>query len=76
MVNDAPIPEPKGHDILIRIIAAGLNPVDWKRCETIFMAPGLVGLDCVGIVEARGPEVSEAFIVGKTLVASHGSLIR
>lgn len=40
------------------------------------MSPGPVGLDCVGIVEAKGPDVSPTFELGKTLVASHGSLMR
>ncbi len=40
------------------------------------MAPGPVGLDCVGVVEAKGPDVAETFVIGETLVASHGALTR
>lgn len=62
--------------MLIRIFTAGVNAVDWKRCTHLYFGPGLVGLDAVGIVEAVGPNVSPAYVPGKTLVASFGSLLR
>ena len=30
-IVEAPIPVPKENDILIKVIRAGVNPVDWMR---------------------------------------------
>lgn len=29
-LEDAPRPEPKDDEILVRVVAAGVNPIDWK----------------------------------------------
>ena len=31
--EDAPIPEPGPGEALVRVYAAGVNPIDWKTCE-------------------------------------------
>jgi NADPH:quinone reductase len=55
------------HDVLIRVMAAGVNPADWQARKQSFgplNAIGLImGLDGAGIVEAVGAEVSR-FKVG------------
>lgn len=59
----APGPPPSGH-VTIRVHAAALNPVDYKR--TPFFQdenPSIVGYDAAGVVEAVAPDVT-TFSVG------------
>ncbi|MFJ6794216.1 NADP-dependent oxidoreductase [Streptomyces sp. NPDC091268] len=55
-------PEPGPGDILVRVHAAGVNPVDWKtRATGALIAWGetpIVGWDVSGTVEAVGPGVT------------------
>ena len=69
-VEEAPTPEPRQGEVLVRIHAAGINPVDWKTCAGEGVAPRLEdpfpfipGWDVSGVVEALGAGVSE-FKVG------------
>jgi NADPH:quinone reductase len=62
-------------DIVVRMKAGGLNPVDWKKCD--WHAPRSIGIDGCGIVEEIGSEVDvKVFIPQKTLVYFHGPLNR
>lgn len=59
---DQPIPKPGGKDLLVRVVAAGMNPVDTKmrvRSEKDLV----LGWDVFGYVEETGKEVAE-FEVG------------
>lgn len=62
-LEDVPIPEPKGSQLLVRIIAAGVNPVDtYLRTGNHAHAPKLPytpGKDAAGIVEAVGESASK-----------------
>lgn len=56
-------PTPKGHDLLVKILAISVNPVDFKirqsaAIDTILDIPKIIGWDAVGIVEAIGEKVS------------------
>jgi zinc-binding alcohol dehydrogenase family protein len=54
-------PEPKGHDLLIKIEAVSVNPVDYKVRQRIKDAqnpPRILGWDAAGIVESTGSKVS------------------
>ena len=69
-VEDAPTPEPRQGEVLVRIHAAGINPVDWKTCAGEGVAsrledpfPFIPGWDVSGVVEALGAGVS-GFKVG------------
>ena len=56
--EDAPRPEPKENQILVRVIAAGVNPVDTYVRSGKFGAatlPLIPGRDIAGIVEEVGP---------------------
>jgi zinc-binding alcohol dehydrogenase family protein len=59
---EIPRPAPGPRDLLVKVQAVSVNPVDMKRrrFETPAMAPGykLLGYDAAGIVEAVGSEVS------------------
>ncbi|MBK5569019.1 zinc-binding alcohol dehydrogenase family protein [Ensifer sp. SSB1] len=58
---ELPKPEPKGHDILVAVHAAAVNPVDVKMRapkDKIEEPPRVLGWDASGIVEAVGPDVT------------------
>ena len=55
--EDIPEPQPGPGEILIRVIAAGVNPIDWKIRSGYMPGlplPMIMGLDVTGIVEAVG----------------------
>src|SRR5438128_1742844 len=61
--EDAPMPEMGLDDILVKIHAAGINPIDWKKREGYgdFLAshnPAILGWDVSGTVEQIGPMVT------------------
>ncbi|MFB9685888.1 NADP-dependent oxidoreductase [Amycolatopsis plumensis] len=56
-VTEAPRPEPGPTEVLVRVRAAGINPVDWKvRRGGGFLGepPFTVGWDVAGVVEQAG----------------------
>ena len=61
-------PTPTGYDLLVKIAANSVNPVDFKirqmaAQDTILDTPKVIGWDAVGVVEAVGEQVSR-FKVG------------
>lgn len=61
-------PSPDGHDLLVKIAAISVNPVDFKirqtaAKDTVLDTPKIIGWDAVGTVEAVGDKVSK-FKVG------------
>jgi NADPH:quinone reductase-like Zn-dependent oxidoreductase len=53
--------EPAPTEILVRVLAAGVNPIDWKTRRTGGMLgspPFTVGWDVSGVVEGAGPGVT------------------
>ncbi len=58
--EDVPVPQPGPGEIRIRVIAAGVNPADWKMREGWMKVPLPItmGLDLAGIVDAAGEQVS------------------
>jgi NADPH:quinone reductase-like Zn-dependent oxidoreductase len=65
-VVDAERPEPIPTEVLVRVRAAGVNPVDWKTRERggfLGEPPFTVGWDVAGVVEAVGFGVTR-FAVG------------
>ena len=62
--EDAPRPHPGAGEVLVRIHAAGINPVDWKIREGQLKAmlhhafPLVLGWDLSGVVEALGPNLT------------------
>jgi len=60
---ETPVPEPKGRDLLVKIKAISVNPVDFKirqnsTKDTILETPKVIGWDAVGTVEAVGEDVT------------------
>jgi NADPH:quinone reductase-like Zn-dependent oxidoreductase len=63
--EDAPRPEAEAGEVLVRVHAAGVNPVDWKtrggggQAKKIGESfPLVLGWDLSGVVEEVGPEVT------------------
>src|SRR6184192_2259191 len=58
--EDAPRPEPKDDEILVRVIAAGVNPVDAYARQGMLAKrgldnrPAIIGYDISGVVEKTG----------------------
>ena len=69
-VASLPIPTPLPTEIRVRVLAAGINPVDWKTREGHGMAgvigdpPFVLGWDVAGVVDALGFGVT-TFTVGE-----------
>jgi len=75
--EDAPRPEPKENQILVRVIAAGVNPVDAAaRSEKYakffgITVPFIPGYDIAGVVEKAGAKVTK-FKAGDSVYAYIG----
>lgn len=65
-------PEPQEDEVLVRVYAAGVNPVDWKiragymKDFRPIPMPYIPGLDLAGVVEEVGPNVT-AFQKGQAV---------
>jgi NADPH:quinone reductase-like Zn-dependent oxidoreductase len=72
--EDAPRPEPKDDQVLVRVIAAGVNPVDASirsgKYAKLFgtMLPFIPGFDIAGVVEKTGARITK-FKAGDALYA-------
>lgn len=65
-ITEVPRPEPEPTEVLVRVTAAGVNPVDWKtRANGGYLGdpPFTVGWDVAGVVEELGFGVTR-FAVG------------
>jgi NADPH:quinone reductase-like Zn-dependent oxidoreductase len=64
-LEDVPRPEPQNGQVLIRVIAAGVNPVDAAVREGYFTSisgekfPLIIGYDVAGVVEKVGSSVTK-----------------
>ena len=63
-LEDVPVPVPAADEVLVRVVAAGVNPVDWKirsgRMAGAFpvKTPATLGWDAAGVVAAAGAGVT------------------
>ena len=77
-LRDVACPEPAGQrDLLVRLKAAGVNPVDTKlRSKGVYVTgegPDILGCDGAGVVEAVGAGV-QRFAVGDELYFCNGGI--
>lgn len=76
-IGEAEKPQCGNHEILVQVIAAGINPVDTKvRKNGLFIdhgLPAILGCDGAGIVEKVGTEVSR-FQPGDPVYYCYGGL--
>ena len=58
--QDVELPKPTatGHDLLVRVEAISVNPVDTKQRKMESPAPRVLGWDAAGTVESVGPQVT------------------
>jgi len=57
-IKEIPVPQPGPHDVLVRVVAAGVNPIDWKRRDRPDQRlPFVLGQDFAGIVSETGGRV-------------------
>lgn len=74
LVDDRPTPRVPPGSALVRVVAAGVNPVDWKAMagglDAIYDAvfPVVPGWDVAGVVEQLGPD-TPGFAVGDEVMA-------
>lgn len=61
--EDAPLPQILPDEVLIKVYAAGINPIDWKAREGFlkgvrtYQFPLILGWDVSGVIEATGSAV-------------------
>lgn len=64
-VRQMPLPVPEVDDVLIKVHAASINPVDWKirqgmtKILTGFRFPKILGSECAGEIAATGRNIKE-----------------
>jgi NADPH:quinone reductase-like Zn-dependent oxidoreductase len=59
-IEDVPVPEPGAGELRIRVMAAGVNPADWKiRQGGRGTLPMTLGLDVAGVVDVVGEGVTQ-----------------
>jgi zinc-binding alcohol dehydrogenase family protein len=54
---ELPAPSPTGHDLLVRVEAISVNPVDYKQRKQA-TSSRVLGWDACGVVQAVGPDAS------------------
>ncbi|OOQ90213.1 putative alcohol dehydrogenase, zinc-containing [Penicillium brasilianum] len=78
VLDSRPIPEPIGNQVLVRIVAAGINPHDQKGRDRgllveKYLPHAILANDISGIVERIGPDVKR-FSVGDRVVGQSNIL--
>jgi NADPH:quinone reductase-like Zn-dependent oxidoreductase len=72
-LDEVPRPAPGPNDLLVRVHATAVNPVDWKLRSGLhvvrYRLPWILGLDASGVVEAVGSGVTR-FAVGDEVWSS------
>lgn len=69
--DDVPVPKPTKDQLLVKVGAASINPVDWKLMKGDFpgQKSGTCGADVCGVVESIGPDTTTDLKVGDTVYA-------
>jgi len=59
-IKEIPAPRPGPSDVLVRVVAAGVNPIDWKRRDRPDTPlPLVLGQDFAGVVSEVGDRVAK-----------------
>ena len=76
LVREVPTPEPTANEVLVRITAIGVNPIDWKvRDGATRKMPFVLGQDFAGVVVGKGGDVTRYAIDQRVfgIARNHGS---
>ncbi|HTN69206.1 MAG TPA: NADP-dependent oxidoreductase [Dysgonamonadaceae bacterium] len=79
--TDVDRPEPKADEILVKIYAAGVNPIDWKIRDGIYgiKLPFIPGADFAGTVEETGTDIKKFKtgdeVYGKIIVGCYAEYV-
>lgn len=61
-IMSVPKPQPKPHQVLVKVCATSINPVDYQTrrgdYRSLVKLPAIIGVDISGVVEAVGESVS------------------
>ena len=61
-IQEVPKPQPKPHQILVKVCATSINPVDYQTrrgdYKNLVELPAIIGVDISGVVEAVGESVA------------------
>src|SRR5712691_1330279 len=77
-LEEKPRPEPSPGEVLLRVHAAGVNPIDWKIRQGLLKDfqpvtfPYTPGIEVAGVVEDVGPGVT-AFEIGQAVIGQIAS---
>ncbi len=72
-LEEAPRPVPRAGEVLVRVHAAGVNPLDWKIRQGLMKDsipvtfPYIPGIEVAGVVDAVGPGVTD-FPIGQAVI--------
>jgi NADPH:quinone reductase-like Zn-dependent oxidoreductase len=72
-LEEQPRPTPSAGEVLVRVHAAGVNPIDWKIRQGLMQHvqpvkfPYTPGIEVAGVIEESGPGVT-AFEVGQAVI--------
>src|SRR5690606_21497367 len=70
IIEDLPKPDIKPNQVLVKVKACGINPVDWKSTVYgYFEMPYTIGTDISGTIETVGSDVTN-FKVGDAVIGS------
>jgi NADPH:quinone reductase-like Zn-dependent oxidoreductase len=78
-LDEVPIPQPTGSEVLVHVKAAGVNPLDtkvqkgWLRAGFPLVLPAALGLELAGVVAAVGPNATQ-LKVGDRVMGAPGRL--
>lgn len=75
--TNVPVPQVKENQVLVKVKAVGLNPVDWKLIEYNWFNrgyPQIQGFDLSGTIVALGSQVSDWSIGDEVLVLKNFSV--
>ncbi|KAL7273532.1 hypothetical protein RUND412_003612 [Rhizina undulata] len=80
-LGERPVPTPAPNQVLVKVVSAGVNPVDWKIIKYGFpigKLPTVLGTEVAGVVEKVGDQVKDFKVgdrvmhVGSYESADHG----